>query len=161
MSVSLNIVNIESLVSCLTGSGQGEVTPNNNSNNIFNLIIDKRGKQFPYKLDLSNMRMTLISTDLSYISDYKKNIRIPLIFIRKKIKGCKMKECLHHEIYPFYKSIVVSCINEKEQIKLHVELNQVHILLSTIPVFDNVGNVIAITFVETPYQHVEEYSITR
>lgn len=145
-----NLINLESLFKCFYSNDD------NLSSSHFKLIIDRKITNCPLSLDQNNTRMSLINTDLIYINNAVTGDILPPIFTKKKTKGFSVDTVIHHELVQFYKTLLVSTFSEKMPIQVHLILNDVHILLSTIPNFDNKNKVIAATLIETPFLDIGE-----
>jgi len=148
-----NVFNLESLFQCFGGGKE-----QNEKKKDFTLVIDRKIASYPYSLDKLNARVSLIDLDLKYINDAQTGKVLPPIFLKKHTKGESISTVIHPSVLPFYKNLLISTFNERSTIKLHIILNNIHILISTIPVYDHQNKLIAVTLFETPYNDVEESS---
>lgn len=146
-------VAVDSLCKCVFTQSDPDSNPN--KTNVFKLVIDRRIKDYPYLLDIANSRFSIIDTQLNYINtpDLTKS-KLPPIFTTNQIQGKSLMDVLHPEVSVFYKDLLISCFQDKAIVKLHVVLNNAHILLTAYPVTDNRNTVMAGTIVETAFLDV-------
>lgn len=149
-----SIFNIESLLKCFSNGGGGDI--NTSDKHDLQLIIDRDVKKYNFALDKSQTRMLMTTLDLHMLNNVQKNPVLPPLFKTLQTKGKKLDDVLHPQMVPFYKNVILSTLQEKTIIRLHIILNKVHILLSSVPVFDNNNTVVAITLLETPYTNIEQ-----
>ena len=135
--------------------------------NIFKLVIDRRIKDYPYVLDIGSSRFSIVDVHMKYVNTPNlTKSKLPPIFTTSNTKGKNLVDVIHPEVSAFYKDLLISCFQDKSIVKLHVVLNNVHILLTAYPVTDNRNNVIAGTIVETAFldvmnQNAMQYSKTQ
>jgi hypothetical protein len=125
----------------------------------FTLVIDKRISNYPYALKQEYTRISLLDIHTKYLNSPETIASaLPPVFIKKRIKGNFMSDVIHPDVAPFYKNLVLSTIQESNVVKLHIVLNDVHILLTAYPILDNKRKIIGCTLLETPYLNVMESS---
>lgn len=149
-----SIFNIESLLKCFSNGSREDI--NISDKHDLQLIIDRDTKKYNFALDKSQTRMIMTTLDLHMLNNVQRNTILPPLFKTLQTKGKKLDDVLHPQIVPFYKNVILSTLQEKTIIRLHVILNKVHILLSSIPVFDNNNAIVSITLLETPYTNIEQ-----
>lgn len=127
--------------------------------NIFKLVIVK-SDVFNYELNLENSRITQFDTQLRFVNNAPELVKtsiLPPIYIKKTQIGKTISEVIHNDISTFYKNFVKSVIDHKNSLKLHIILNDIHILIIGIPIVDNRDNIIFCILYEIPYKETENF----
>lgn len=150
-----SLCSVDSLFNCFQNS-HSFADINTSDKHDLQLIIDRDVKKYNFALDKSNTRMIMTTLDLYLINNIHKNPKLPPLFKTLNTKGKKLDDVLHPQMVPFYRNVILSTIQEKTVVRLHIILNKIHILLSCIPVFDNNNTIVAITLLETPYTNIEQ-----
>jgi hypothetical protein len=94
---------------------------------------------------------------LEFLNNISRFKEVPQIFLTAETKGKVIDDVMHPLAIPFYKHVVVLTMNEKQAIRLHIVLNEVHLLITSLPVFDKNNKIIAVTLLETPFTSVQEH----
>jgi hypothetical protein len=150
-----NFMNLESLFQCFYSKPKEQISKRNGQ---FSLVIDKRLSTYPYALKQDNTRVSIVDNKTNYLNTPTFETILPPIFVRKNIKGELLEDVIHSDVAPFYKNLILSTFQERCIVKLHIILNDVHILLTAYPIYDNKKKVICCTLTETPFLDVTEYS---
>lgn len=130
--------------------------------NIFKLVIAK-SDNFNYELNLDNSRITQYDTQLKFIYNVPELLKtsiLPPIYVKKTQMGKTISEVIHNDISTFYKNFVKSVIDHKNSLKLHIILNDIHILVIGTPIFDNIDNTIFCLLYEIPYKETENFNVS-
>lgn len=128
--------------------------------NIFKLVIAK-SDNFNYELNLDNSRITQYDTQLKFINNVPELVKtsiLPPIYVKKIQMGKTISEVVHNDISTFYKNFVKSVIDHKNSLKLHIILNDIHILIIGIPILDNIDNIVFCVLYEIPYKETENFN---
>lgn len=152
-----NFLNLETLFKCL-GTKSSDASSSHRFDNSFSLVIDKRISTYPYALKLDHTRVSLVDMKTRFLNTPNKNTILPHIFTHKRTKGMFMHEAIHPDVAPFYKNLILSTLEEQSIIKLHIVLNDIHVLLTTYPILDNKKKIIGCTLLEIPYLDVADMS---
>ena len=127
--------------------------------NTFKLVIVKTDN-FNYELNLNNSRITQYDTQLKFTHNPPELVKtsiLPAIYIKKNPMGKTIYDVVHNDISTFYKNFVKSVIDHKNNLSIHIILNDVHILIVGIPIFDNIDNVVFCQLYEIPYKETENF----
>lgn len=146
-----NLFNVEALFKCFQPS-ENSVNPEKE----ITLEIDKTRAYRPYAIDKRHTRMCNLNPSLEFLNDISRFKEIPPIFLTQNTRGREIDDVMHPLAIPFYKNIIISTMNEKQTIRLQIVLNGVHLLITSLPIFDNNNKLIAVTILETPFTNVQE-----
>lgn len=149
-----NFVSVDKLVECFTGTSNLENDMDVRKSLNFSLVIDKRISSYPYSLVSEDARISLVDLNIKYLNTPNLNTSLPAIFTTRKIKGRFLVDVIHPTVSSFYKNLMVSTFQERSVVRLHIILNNVHILLTTYPFFDNKNKVKGCTLVEIPFSNI-------
>jgi hypothetical protein len=154
-----NFLNLDSLFQCFYSRNKEKDTPIGK----FSLVIDKRIGTYQYALSQDNTRVSLVDNKINYLNtpNINTNVLLPAIFITKQIKGRSLQDVIHPDVAPFYKNLILSTFQERSIVKLHIVLNNIHILLTTYPILDNKKKIIGCTLLETPFLDIADSTSLR
>jgi hypothetical protein len=152
-----NFLNLESLFQCFYNKNK----ENDTITGKFSLVIDKRISTYPYALKQESTRVSMVDKKTKYLNIPNSNQSLPAIFVTKQIKGKLLKDVIHPDVAPFYKNLILSTFQERNIVKLHIVLNNIHILLTTYPVLDNKKKIIGCTLLETPFLDIADSTTLR
>jgi hypothetical protein len=152
MNISLctNFISFDSLFSCFYDKA-AKPTKYSDEGSIYTLSLDKRITSYEYELDTDQTRTSIFDMACIYINNPVLSTSLPHIFKTTNIKGCHLMQVIHEEIAPFYNSIVMTTTKDKAEMKIHIVLNSMHILITCYPIYDNKNKVIGCTLLEIPF----------
>lgn len=158
MNISLctNFLSFESLFSCFFQSSKEKST---HGVKIFRLTIDRRVSTYHFDLDTDHTRVSILDVATKYLNNPNLGTRLPGIFRTPHIRNRTLVEVMHQDIAAFYKNIILATIQDRTTVKLHIVLNDVHILITSYPIFDNKKKIIGCTLLEIPYMSVPSNNI--
>lgn len=149
-----NFLNFDKICQCFFNKNKEKDSSKPNIGQ-YSLVIDKRLSTYSYALKQEQTRISLVDLKTAYINTPNLNTLLPPIFITKSIKGKLLQDVIHSDVAIFYKNLVLSTFHERDSVKLHVVLNEVHMLIMTYPILDNKKNIIGCSLLETPFLDVE------
>lgn len=128
--------------------------------NTFKLVIVKNDK-FNYDLCLDGVRVSVYTPELKFahnVPESSKNSVLPAIYIKKTQINRHISEIIHGDISTFYKNFIKSVVDHKNSLKIHIILNDVHVLMIGTPIFDNVEQIVFCQLFEIPYTSTETFN---
>ncbi len=148
-----SLISVDNLFNCF-GKQNHEIKDEKVSR--FTLLIDKRLDDYPFILDLENMRVSIIDDKCTYLNIPNHSGKLPLIFLDKQVKGKTITSVIHHEVSVFYENFTKTIFEKKNTHKVHIILNDIHILLIGVPVLDNNEKLVGCNLMEIPFMNTEE-----
>jgi hypothetical protein len=145
-----NLFNVESFFKCFQPSANSV-----NQDDGITLEIDKTRSYSHYAIDKRHTRISNLNQSLEFLNDISRFREIPPIFLTQNTRGREIDDVMHPLAIPFYKNIIISTMNEKQTIRLQIVLNGVHLLITSLPIFDKNNKLIAVTILETPFTNVQ------
>ena len=128
---------------------------NSKNSGKFSLTVDHRTDQYYYELDIINSRITLFNKELKLINIPSKNLILPNLCAKNNPINLYIYNAFFKEICNFYKSFIKTIMETGVNSKIHIILNNIHVLLIGNVIKNNRGIIIGASMIEIPYKDTE------